>query len=91
MHLFHKWIYLQRKTTAEFLGEEYQTTVDAGIRICKVCKKTQKKINNGKSSLWIDLNKYEIIILGNKLASKDVFKKETVDENKTIVDMDSRQ
>lgn len=88
MHLFHKWIYLQKKTTKEFLGEKYEIVVDAGIRICKVCKKAQKEIDNGNSFSWVDLNKFEIIILGKKLASKEIFKKDFMDESKTTTTMD---
>ena len=88
MHLFHKWIYLQKKTTKEFLGEEYMTTVNAGIRICKVCKKAQKEIDTGKSFCWVDLVKQELVILGKKLASKEVFKKESPNESSTTDPVD---
>ena len=73
MHLFHKWIYLQ-KNTSEFLGVEYEANVDAGIRICKTCKKAQKNTHRLFFS-WVDLNKYEKSILVQKLASQDVFKR----------------
>ena len=87
MHLFHKWVYLQKKTTKEFLGEEYEAVVEAGIRICKVCKKTQKEIDTGKSFSWVDLNTQETVILGKKLSSKEVFKKEVKNENPTTTKM----
>jgi hypothetical protein len=81
MHLFHKWIYLYRNVTKEFLGEKYTIIDKAGIRICKICKKTQKEVIKGKSSVWIDLNKQELVILGKKLASKQIFKKDKKNEN----------